>query len=169
MVHNLALSNDKDDMQNCQLNPAVRRRRRRAFTRVELVVLMAVVAVVGAVTPPAIQTARETARRIQGRMNLRNLGIVVGDFRSHPADSPAFFPPFTSANTNIDDTDVRLVCAGVIMCCTTASAATAALAIRFGVRFVNRRKKAAIDGSSEADATSSLLERWFCPPSSSPV
>ena len=55
---------------------------RRAFSLVELLVVMAVVAIVAMLSLPAIQSAREAARRIACRDNLRHLALGVLEHES---------------------------------------------------------------------------------------
>ncbi len=61
---------------------------RRGFTLVELLVVIAIIGVLVALLLPAIQSAREAARRSQCKNNLRQLGIAAQMFH----DSYKFFP-----------------------------------------------------------------------------
>lgn len=62
---------------------------RRAFTLIELLVVVAVVAVLVALLLPAVQQAREAARRVSCRNNLKQLGLALHNY----ADQFATFPP----------------------------------------------------------------------------
>src|SRR5262249_324696 len=54
----------------------------RAFTLLELLVILAVIAVLIALLLPAIQKARETARLVQGKNNLKQIGLALHSYHS---------------------------------------------------------------------------------------
>ena len=68
----------------------------RGFTLIELLVVIAIIAILIALLLPAVQQAREAARRTQCKNNLKQLGLALHNYH----DILDMFPPGAMTNSN---------------------------------------------------------------------
>lgn len=84
---------------------------KRGFTLIELLVVIAIIAILIALLLPAVQQAREAARRTQCKNNMKQFGLALHNY--HEAHST--FPLGTSVNFNSSAGGGNFISNGIVM------------------------------------------------------
>jgi prepilin-type N-terminal cleavage/methylation domain-containing protein/prepilin-type processing-associated H-X9-DG protein len=80
-------------------------RSRGGLTLIEVLVALAIIAVLTAITFPAIQHTRETARRLHCLSNLKQIGVAVGNYDSAFTALPTEYYPFRAMLPYLEHSD----------------------------------------------------------------
>jgi prepilin-type N-terminal cleavage/methylation domain-containing protein/prepilin-type processing-associated H-X9-DG protein len=132
------------------------RRSHRAFTLIELLVVIAIIAVLIALLLPAVQSAREAARRIQCTNNLKQIGLANHNY--HTALNS--FPPGSALNPLCDVLPGYLAVWGP----NQSSLSLLLPFIEAGPLFNSMNYSCAADyASCNTTATLSIISAFLCP------
>ena len=82
------------------------KRRSRGFTLIELLVVIAIIAILIALLLPAVQQAREAARRTQCKNNMKQIGLAMHNYH----DVHLCFPPGYITTTPCESATVWPAC-----------------------------------------------------------
>jgi prepilin-type N-terminal cleavage/methylation domain-containing protein len=78
-------------------------KKREGFTLIELLVVISIIATLVALITPAVQSAREAARRTQCINNMKNIALAVKNFASqNDGEFPTFYRTYTGSGATFN-------------------------------------------------------------------
>ena len=132
-------------------------RRRTGFTLIELLVVIAIIAILIALLLPAVQQAREAARRSQCKNNLKQFGVALHSYH----ESAKMFPRGCFMNAGYGSFDWRNHSATTVL---LPYMDQKALYQKYqGTAFAPGAQKDAVDGTMYGIANAAKLPAFICP------
>jgi len=135
-------------------------RLRRAFTLVELLVVIAIIGILVALLLPAIQAAREAARRSQCQNNLKNLALALHNYHDTAKSFPAAVNTVANANAGVMDGS-RIFSSWAIAILPKLE--EQALADKFVINATTRVTDGKVPGEKNYDPRGTELQVFLCP------
>ena len=133
-------------------------RRSRAFTLIELLVVIAIIAVLIALLLPAVQQAREAARRTQCRNNMHQLALALHNYH----DANNCFPIGDMGRTGGVSYSLPGAWTVAILPLIDETAIYNSINMSIDVRYGN-------DGNANTTAGRQILTQYLCPTNSNPA
>ena len=135
--------------------------RARGFTLIELLVVIAIIAVLIALLLPAVQQAREAARRTQCRNHLHQLGLALHNYH----DTHQCFPPaFVTKTKATCWSHVEYMATWMVMILPFMDETAL-----YNAYNMSRLSSTAYDGAGNTTATRQRLAQYQCPSNNNTV